>query len=140
MLFFRYKFSDLTSIKNRGGNKMKCDRCSQTIEPGEAHEHFGRNFCEDCYMDALSPAKTCDPWAVHSAQSFAKSKGGALELNDFQKRILHVLKETGGAEPADIISKLGTNPADFEREVAALRHMEKLRGELRDGKKFLTLW
>jgi hypothetical protein len=91
-------------------------------------------------MDALSPAKTCDPWAVHSAQSFAKSKGGALELNDVQKRILHVLKETGGAEPADVISRLGLNPADFEREIAALRHMEKLRGELREGKKFLTLW
>jgi len=31
-------------------------------------------------------------------------------------------------------------PADLEREVAALRHMEKLKGELRDGKKFLILW
>jgi hypothetical protein len=119
---------------------MKCDKCSQTMEPEDAREHFGRNLCEDCYMDALSPAKTCDPWAVHSAQSFAKSKGGALELNDVQKRILHILKETGGAEPTDVISEIGINPADFDREVAALRHMEKLRGELRDGKKFLRLW
>jgi hypothetical protein len=28
----------------------------------------------------------------------------------------------------------------IEPEVAALRHMEKLRGELRDDKKFLILW
>ena len=35
---------------------------------------------------------------------------------------------------------LNIKPADLEREVAALRHMEKLKGELRDGKKFLILW
>ena len=119
---------------------MKCDRCSEDISAGEDREHHGQVLCEDCYMDALSPAKACDPWAVHSAQSFAKSKGGALELNEIQKSILDILKETGGVEPSDIIRRLGIDPADLEREVAALRHMEKLRGELRDGKKYLTLW
>jgi len=29
---------------------------------------------------------------------------------------------------------------DFEREIAALRHMEKVRGELRVGKKYIRLW
>ena len=119
---------------------MKCDRCSESIGAGEEREHHGQVLCEDCYMDALSPAKACDPWAVHSAQSFAKSKGGSVELNETQKNILRLLKETGGAEPKDIIHRLGINTADLEREVASLRHMEKLRGELRDGKKFLMLW
>ena len=119
---------------------MKCDRCSQTIEPEEAREHFSQHLCEDCYMDALSPAKTCDPWAVHSAQSYAKSKGGSLELSEIQQQILLILKETGGAEPADIADRLQIKPTDLEREVAALRHMEKLRGELRNNKKFLILW
>jgi len=91
-------------------------------------------------MDVLSPAKTCDPWAVHSAQSLAKSKGGTLELNDIQKEILLLLEATGGAEPSAIARRLQLNPADLEREVAALRHMERLRGELRNGKKFLILW
>jgi hypothetical protein len=119
---------------------MKCNRCSEDINTGEEREHHGQVLCEDCYMDALSPAKTCDPWAVHSAQSFAKSKGGALELNEIQQQILLILKETGGATPADIADRLQIKPADLEREVAALRHMEKLRGELRDDKKFLILW
>lgn len=119
---------------------MICDRCSETMTSGEEHEHFGRNLCEDCYMDALSPARTCDPWAVHSAQSLAKSKGGALQLNEFQKKILMILKETGGVEPATISDKLDIKPADLEREVAALRHMEKIRGELRNGRKYLILW
>jgi hypothetical protein len=119
---------------------MKCDRCSQTMDPNEAQEYFGQNLCEDCYMDALSPAKACDPWAVHSAQSLAKSKGGTLELNEIQQQILRILKETGGAEPEDIIRRLKIKPPDLEREVAPLRHMEKIRGELRDGRKFLVLW
>jgi hypothetical protein len=29
---------------------------------------------------------------------------------------------------------------DFERDIAALRHMEKIRGELRGGKKLIRLW
>jgi hypothetical protein len=53
---------------------------------------------------------------------------------------LLILKETGGAEPAAIADRLKIKPADLEREVAALRHMEKLRGELRNDKKFLILW
>jgi hypothetical protein len=119
---------------------MDCDRCSEAINTGEEREHLGQDLCEDCYMDALSPAKTCDPWAVHSAQSFAKSKGGTLELNEIQQQILIILKETGGAEPSVLADRLQIKPADLEREVAALSHMEKLRGELRDGKKFLILW
>jgi hypothetical protein len=89
-----------------GGDKMKCDRCSQEIEPGEEQEHLGQHLCEDCYMDALSPAKACDPWAVHSAQSFAKFKQGELELSEIQQDILRILKETGGVEPPEIVNRL----------------------------------
>jgi hypothetical protein len=130
----------LKEIMKYGGNDMKCDRCSQIIDPNEAQEHFGQNLCEDCYMDALSPAKACDPWAVHSAQSLAKSKGGTLELSDIQEHILRILKETGGVEPVTMAERLQITPSDLEREVAPLRHMEKLRAELRDGRKFLILW
>lgn len=118
---------------------MICDQCLQTIKHREERVHHGQNLCEDCYMDALSPARACDPWAVHSAQSLAKSEG-ALELTKIQKRILRILEETGATEPAELIDRLQIKPADLEREVASLRHMEKLKGELRDGKKFLTLW
>ena len=118
---------------------MKCEKCSDAINPEESFQHAGQTLCEDCYMDALSPARSCDPWSVHSAQSLAKSEG-TLELTEIQKKILRILEETRGAEPAAIINRLQIKPADLEREVAALRHMEKLRGELRDGKKFLILW
>jgi len=119
---------------------MECERCKETIKKGEEREHHGQILCEDCYMDLLSPARTCDPWAVHSAQTLAKKNGGRLVLTEIQIKILEFVKEVGGAEPDVIAERLQIKPADLEREVAALRHMEKIRGELRQGKKFLLPW
>lgn len=118
---------------------MKCNRCGAGIAKGEEQDFHGQLLCEDCYMDVLSPARACDPWAVHSAKSFGKD-GTAPQLSETQTKILQLLKETGGAVPEVICERLQIKPTDFERDVAALRHMEKLRAELRDGKKVLVLW
>jgi hypothetical protein len=119
---------------------MKCDRCNGNIGEGEQRELHGRTLCEDCYMDALSPAKACDPWAVYGAQSFSKEDGSGVEVTETQAKILEILEETGGTEPEVISERLHLKPSDLEREVATLRHMEKVRGELREGKKILRLW
>lgn len=119
---------------------MKCDKCRDSIKEGEGMELRGQTLCENCYIDALSPAKACDPWAVYGAKSFSRGQGNNVELSEIQSRILAVLKETGGAEPGTIIERLQIKPADFEREFATLRHMEKARGELREGKKYFCLW
>ena len=118
---------------------MKCDRCNDPVEAGEERDFHGRSLCEDCYMDALSPARTCDPWSVHSAQTL-KEHGETIEITDIQKKILRILEETGGIEPGLLVERLQIKPSDLEREIAALRHMERLRGELRDGKKVVCLW
>jgi hypothetical protein len=117
---------------------MECERCKDPIEAGDEREAHGRILCEDCYMDALSPARTCDPWAVHSAKSFEKETGA--QLNSRQKKILAYLQESGGAEFHRIVEQLQIKPTDLERELAALRHMEKIRAELREGKKVIRLW
>ncbi|MBI5579670.1 MAG: hypothetical protein HY895_11000 [Deltaproteobacteria bacterium] len=119
---------------------MKCARCEASIIEGEERKHLGRTLCEDCYMDALSPAKTCDPWAVHSAKSFGKNLGGKFELTGLQRKILGILEETGGAPPEQLVERLNIPPMDLEREIAALRHMEKVRGELRSGRKYIRPW
>jgi hypothetical protein len=119
---------------------MQCDRCHQTIKSGEEREHLGQVLCEDCYMDALSPSKGCDPWAVHSAKTFSRQQGGRVELNETQKQILAVLGESGGVPPEILVKQLSIKPADLERELASLRHMEKVRGELRNGEKYIVLW
>jgi hypothetical protein len=118
---------------------MECSHCRESIAPGEEREFHGRLLCEDCYMDALSPARTCDPWAVHSAKSFQK-EAGQTTINPTQARILEYLEQTGGVEFPRIVERLQIKPSDLEREIAALRHMEKIRAEMREGKKVIRLW
>ena len=91
-------------------------------------------------MDTLSPARTCDPWAVHSAKTFIKKSGAPPEINETQAEILRILKESGGTEFSTLLRKLHLKASDLEREIAALRHMEKVRGQLREGRKILRLW
>jgi hypothetical protein len=119
---------------------MKCDRCKENIEEGEERELHGQTLCEDCYIDTLSPAKACDPWAVYSAKSFSKGNGSNAQITETQSKILQILKETVGAERRVILERLQIKPSDLDREIATLRHMERVRGELRKGKKILRLW
>jgi hypothetical protein len=122
--------------------EMKCDRCHQEIAPGEERAHLGQYLCEDCCMDALSPMKTCDPWAVHSAKTFEKCEFGTRSLTPVQSRILALLGEKGPLEPKQLLAELGPGLAlqDLEREFATLRHMEKVRGEKQPGKILWRLW
>jgi predicted HTH transcriptional regulator len=64
-----------------------------------------------------------------------------VSLSNIQKKILEILKESGGIEPHILSEQLQIRTSDLERDIAALRHMEKLRAALRDdGKKILLLW
>lgn len=122
---------------------MKCDRCGQDVEQGEEREHLGKIVCEECYMDILSPVRTCDPWAVHSAKSFEQHMGSNVALSPVQSEILKILEETGGVERDQLLERLKgrIGPSQLEREFATLRHMEKVRAEKREnGKVFLRLW
>ncbi len=120
---------------------MKCDKCGDEIQDGDHRELHGHTLCEDCYMDALSPPRACDPWAVHSAKSFIKKAIREPELTARQTQILNILRETGGADVKTLLEKLQIKLSELEREIASLRHMEKVRGELREeGKKVLCLW
>ena len=116
---------------------MNCDRCGTPIADGNEMQHHGRNLCEDCYMDALSPARACDPWAVYTAKSFSDTQPA---LTETQKRILQVLKETGGVEPTALSEMLNMKMGDLEREFATLRHMEKVRAKMHNGRKIICLW
>ncbi len=119
---------------------MECEKCHRPVSPNEVREYNGRMLCEDCYMDALSPARTCDPWAVYCATSAVRSGGTGATLTATQEEILGILEETGGIEPKKLMERLGLSPNDFERQIATLRHMEKLRAEMRDGIKVICLW
>ena len=119
---------------------MICDKCKRTIEKEEERALRGQTLCEDCYMDALSTVKACDPWAVHCAKSFQKEEVDETANTENQKRILHILKETGGLKLSDLSEQTEINESDLEREIATLRHMEKVRAELRQGEKIICLY
>lgn len=118
---------------------MKCDQCQTSIEAGEQREIHGRTLCEDCYMDVLSPTRTCDPWAVYHAKSVEEISTG-VRISDLQSRILDLLEETGGLEPEVICRRLNIDPRRLEREVATLRHMEKVRGERVNERVIIRSW
>ena len=119
---------------------MNCDKCQTRIPETEAHEHSGQRLCDDCYMDALSPARSCDPWAIHSAKRLEASGSQGLQMNETQLRIVDYLQNAGEAEPAAICKDLQLSEDTFKRETVALRHMEKIRGRLKDGRVVLRLW
>lgn len=118
---------------------MKCEKCNVELNPEDRKEMNGRILCEDCYIDALSPPKPCDPWAVYAAKSFVESGNANPSLNETQQRMIELLKTNGPSAPDDIASCLRLKPADVERDVATLRHMGKISGALIDGKRVIRL-
>lgn len=117
-----------------------CDRCGSQVIDGDEIEYHGQDLCETCYMDALSPVRACDPWAVRSAMSMAQRVTGEWQVNEKQVRILALLKDTGGADLETISSRLGMSAVVIMRELAALRHMEKVRAAMKNGRKIFVTW
>jgi hypothetical protein len=130
----------MAALINLGVHPMICDICNENIEEGEYRALRGQTLCEDCYIDALSPAKACDPWAVYCAKSFSKVDGCNSELTETQAKLLQILKDTGGVEQELLLERIQIKASDLEREIATLRHMEKLKATLQDGKKIFCLW
>ncbi len=114
---------------------MQCDRCNETVEAGDAFPHGGQTLCERCLMDALSPAKACDPWAVKLAKgALATSGEGATELKGLEKALCDLVTGRGRVPKKDLPGLLGVPVGELDRAFAVLRHMELLRGDRRpDG-------
>ena len=112
----------------------QCQICQAQTPEDECHEHAGQVLCDDCYMDALNPAKSCDPWATYTASRLPDTI-----LNPLQERIMALLKERGEVTPQDICSSLEIPAKDLEREFASLRHMQLTRAKQGPGgSKLLT--
>ncbi|MFN2354111.1 MAG: hypothetical protein ABR512_06270 [Desulfopila sp.] len=116
---------------------MNCARCGCQIEDGDEAVHMGRPVCLDCYTDVLSPSKPCDPWAVYTAKSL--SQDGYI-LTRRQKDILAVLKDANGLDPEELACRTGLKSNELQREIATLRHMEKVRAAQQGNKKVICLW
>jgi hypothetical protein len=119
---------------------MQCDKCQTRIEAGEEKSRNGRVLCEDCYLDDVSQVKVCDPWTVYCAKSLEQHSGSPPALTPLQAEIMQVLTETGSMQVEALLERFNLTLPQLETEFAALRHMEKVRGERRDERIFITLW
>lgn len=110
---------------------VKCQKCGREVPEEETHQHLGEMLCDDCYIDAMSPAKPCDPWAVYSATRTRQSAGltGIQGLTPLQKDICRFIEDHGKATPAEVLEKFNINQRELENVVAILRHCELVRGE-----------
>lgn len=118
--------------------KLKsCDRCGENINAGEEESYNSEILCDDCYMDVLSPTRICDPWAVRHAKLSMDSEVG---LTTVQQKILEILGETGGVEMSVLAANLDLKAKEVERDLAALRHMEKIKARPENGRKIFCLW
>ncbi len=116
---------------------MDCAKCGKRIEDGDEATHLGQALCIDCYTDAISPSKPCDPWAVHSARSL--SQDGCI-LTKRQKDILAALEKENGIDIDELASLVSLSSSDLQREIATLRHMEKVRAAKKGNTKVICLW
>ncbi len=88
-------------------------------------------------MDTLSPTRICDPWAVYHAKSCSESE---LIMTTTQKNLIEILTETGGIEMHELATRLEITEKETERNLATLRHMEKIKARPENGKKIFCLW
>lgn len=119
---------------------MICDRCLDEIKKGDEYKLNSQLLCEDCYMDALSPKVGCDPWAVYLAKSTVQKSGNKSELNEIQKQIINTLKDNKEVDMKYLLNELGVKTQLIKRELASLRHMEKIKGRLNNGHVVFSLW
>jgi hypothetical protein len=85
----------------------------------------------------MSPAKVCDPWAVHTAKSLKDLPGGH-DLTPRQQQLYDLVQERGEVAIPEACALLGLSEDELRREFAPLRHMEKLRACKKDNLIHLT--
>ena len=119
---------------------MKCHRCQRDISEEDSFTHFGQVFCEDCYMDIMSPNRACDPWAVYSATRTRETSGltGVEGLTSLQQEIYQFIKNKGKVTAGDIITKFNLTQHDLQNQFATLRHCELVKGRKEGNKVYIV--
>jgi hypothetical protein len=115
---------------------QSCTRCGASLAGEEPRDYFGEVLCEDCYLEALSPVRTCDPWAVHTARSLKDLPGGLI-LTPRQQQLHELVKDKGEVSKQEAAQALEINEEELQREFAVLRHLELLRACQKDEGIFL---
>lgn len=109
---------------------MICERCKEIIPEGDdVFDHYGKKLCEDCYIGAVQPPRSCDPTAVDSARHTRAMMGhsGADGLTPLQKRVYELIKERGKIPREELMKHFEIPQWEMEKQIAILRHCELVR-------------
>lgn len=108
---------------------MECARCKQTIPEGDNYNYYGKTLCEDCYIQAIEPPRTCDVAAVHAAKTHREMHGqtGTEGLTELQKNIYDYVKNNNKATKPELISTFGLSASELDRLIPVLRHCELIK-------------
>ncbi len=120
---------------------MLCEKCGVEVSGEEAFRYAGQNYCEDCYIEAISVPKTCDPLAVRSARFTREKLGqkGTDGLLPIQKRIYDYVQENGEVTREQVAKEFKLEQKELEKHFSVLRHCELVRGFKKGDKIYLTL-
>jgi len=110
---------------------MNCERCGDQIPEGESYNHRGKTLCEDCYIGAVQPPRSCDVTAVHSAKKHRELSGqsGTEGLTDLQREIYNFIKTKTQTTRQDLMSHFKLPDWELEKQIAVLRHCELAKGK-----------
>ena len=108
---------------------MNCDRCQASIPEKEECSYLSQTLCEDCYIQIVDRAKTCDVAATHAAKKHRAALGqrGTEGLTELQKNICEFIRERGRATKEEIAREFKLEEWELDRQFAVLRHCEVLR-------------
>ena len=108
---------------------MECERCKQPIPEGEACNYCGKVLCEDCYIQAIEPLRTCDVAAVHSAKTHRAMFGqtGTDGLTELQKNIFEHVKKHSKTTKSELISTFDLSVLELDKQISILRHCELIK-------------
>lgn len=121
---------------------VECARCGSKVAREDIYNYRGQDLCEDCYMGALQPPKTCDVTATHLAKKHRQSSGqtGTEGLLEIQRKIFEFIKKQGRATREQIMREFEIPGWELEKQIAILRHCELVKGRKEEGETFIVLF
>ncbi len=117
--------------------EQTCAHCGASLAASESYHQGEKSLCEDCFLDAQTVTRTCDPWAVYTA---SRTHGRQSSLTPVQEEIIRQIKTQGPMPAPALCRQLGITPLELERNFTPLRHMQLLRAFLQDGQLMLALF
>ena len=117
----------------------RCSRCGTEVPEDEAYPYQGLTLCEDCYIDAISPDRECDPWASYLSAYERKGAGlkGVDGLSEVQKKVYQFIKNGGRVTREEVMAQFDLSAADLLPQLKVLMYAELVKEHSESGTMYL---